>query len=175
MSTTQNMESSLDLHKSQVRELSDKVRSLNEDVNRAGIDNRKELSKKDSEISALREELEIKGSQYAKKLKSCNALVEKFQKVANDATGRYISMRATTLGVSANEIRNRLSENFNLDEVDEVCESLRSYKRNMSKLPFSLTESLPSNSRIAVQEDKAAHITANPDDVIDKSLLNLIN
>jgi hypothetical protein len=155
--------------------LSGKVRNLNESAARADIEHKKELSKKDSEISSLKEELDIKNSQYAKKLKSCNSLVEKFKSTANEAVDRYIKMRATTLGVTTNEIKNRLSENFNLDEVDEVCESLRSFKRNMSKLPFSLTESLPANSKIAVQDDKAAHITANPDDVIDKSLLNLIN
>jgi chromosome segregation ATPase len=175
LSTTQNMESSLDLHKDQVQELSGKVKSLNENATRAGIEYRKELSKKDSEISSLKEELDIKSSQYTKKLKSCNTLVEQYKKTASDAVSRYIKMRATTLGVTTNEIRNRLSENFNLDEVDEVCESLRSYKRNMSKLPFSLTESLPTNPKVAVKNDQAAHITANPDDVIDKSLLDLIN
>ena len=172
---TQNMESSLGLHKDQVQELSGKVKSLNESVTRADVEHRNELSKKDSEISSLKEELEIKNSQYTKKLKSCNSMVENYKKTANDAVSRYIKMRATTLGVTANEIKNRLSENFNLDEVDEVCESLRSYKRNMSKLPFSLTESLPANSKVAVKNDQAAHIAANPDDVIDKSLLELIN
>jgi excinuclease ABC subunit A len=73
------------------------------------------------------------------------------------------------------EIKNRLSENYTLDEVDEVCESLRNYKRNMSKLGFSLVESLPVNSKVVVNNDQAAHIAANPDDVIDKSLLDLIN
>jgi hypothetical protein len=45
----------------------------------------------------------------------------------------------------------------------------------MSKLPFSLTESLPTSSKVVVKNDQAAHITANPDDVVDKSLLELIN
>ena len=169
------LESLLNVRNGKVDELTGKVTSLNESVSLTSKQHQKELSKKDSEISGLREELDIKNSQYAKKLKSCNSLVEKYRKTANDAVLRYIDMRATNLGVTSNEIRNRLSENFTLDEVDEVCESLRSYKRNMSKLSFSLTESVPAVSRVAMKEDQAAHFAANPDDVIDKSLLNLIN
>jgi hypothetical protein len=175
LSTTQTMESNLDNSKGQVQELSGKVKSLNESVARTNREHQKELSNKDSEISSLREELDIKNAQYSKKLKSCNTLIEKFKKTANEAVTRYINMRATTLGVSANEIKNRLSENFTFDEIDEVCESLRSYKRNMSKLPFNLNESLQSGSRVVVKEDQAAHLVANPDDVVDKSLLSLLN
>ena len=175
LSAAKNMESSLGTQQGQVQELSGKVRSLNESITKSSIDHRKELSKKDSEISGLKEEMEIKSSQYAKKLKSCNSLIESYKKTANDAVSRYIKMHATTLGVSTNEIRNRLSENFTLDEVDEVCESLRNFKRNMSKLSFSLAESLPANPKMTVKNDQASHVVTNPDDVVDKSLLNLIN
>jgi CRISPR/Cas system CSM-associated protein Csm2 small subunit len=109
------------------------------------------------------------------KIDEARALVEKYKKTASDAVGRYITMRATTLGVTANEIKNRLSENYTLDEVDEVCESLRNYKRNMSKLSFSLHENMPVGSKVVVREDTAAHLAANPDDVIDQSLYNLLN
>ena len=169
------LESNLSASKEQITELKGKVSKLNENVTRADIDHKRALSDKDSEISSLKEQMEIKNSQYSKKLKSCNALVEHHKKTANEAVTRYINMRATTLGINANEIKNKLSENFTFDEIDQVCESLRSYKRNMSKLPFSLTESLPTNSRMAIKNDQAAHFAANPDDVIDNSLLNLIN
>ena len=175
LSGGKTLESNLSTSKEQITELKGKVSKLNESVTRADIEHKRVLSDKDSEISSLREQLEIKNSQYSKKLKSCNALVEHHKKTANEAVTRYINMRATTLGINANEIKNRLSENFTFDEIDQVCESLRSYKRNMSKLPFSLTESLPTDSRMAIKNDQAAHFAANPDDVIDNSLLNLIN
>ena len=175
LATTQTMESTLGSQKERVSELSGQVKSLNESVTRTNREHQKELSKKDSEISSLREELDIKSTQYSKRLKSCNAMVEKYQKTANEAVSRYISMRATTLGVTTNEIKNRLSENFTFDEIDEVCESLRSFKRNMSKLPFSLNESLQSSSKIVVKEDPTAHLVSNPDDVVDKSLLEMLN
>lgn len=169
------LESNLSTSKEQISELRGKVNKLNESVTRADAEHRRELSDRDSEISSLKEQLEIKNLQYSKKLKSCNALVEHHKKTANEAVTRYINMRATTLGINANEIKNRLSENYTFDEIDQVCESLRSYKRNMSKLPFSLTESLPADSKMAIKNDQAAHFAANPDDVIDNSLLNLIN
>lgn len=175
LNSGKNLESTITANNSQIAELQGKVKNLNENVSRTNIDHKRELSKKDSEISGLKEELDIKNAQYAKKLKSSNVMVENYKKIANEAVARYINMRATTLGINANEIKNRLSENFNLDEVDQVCESLRSYKRNMSKLPFSLTESLPKDSKVAIKNDPAAHFAANPDDVIDNSLLNLIN
>jgi myosin heavy subunit len=175
INSSKDMESTITTKATQINELNSKVKNLNENATHTVIEHRKELSNKDSEISSLKEQLEIKNSQYTKKLKSCNALVESYKKTANEAVNRYISMRATTLGVNANEIKNRLSENFTFDEIDEICESLRSYKRNMSKLPFSLTESLPRDSRMVIKNDPAAHIAANPDDVIDNSLLNLIN
>ena len=50
---------------------------------------------------------------------------------------RYIKSQAVRLGVSVNEIKNRLNESYTFDDIDEVCESLQSYKLNMSKLPFA--------------------------------------
>ena len=35
--------------------------------------------------------------------------------------------KALTLGISTNEIRNRLNENYSFDDIDAVCEKLRSY------------------------------------------------
>ena len=175
MTTVQKMEGSLGQHSGQVKELRGKVQSLNESVNRANVAYQKELSKKDSEISSLREELDIKSSQYSKRVKSCNSLVEKYKSASKDAVNRYIGLKATTLGITPNEIKNRLNENFSLDDVDEVCESLRNYKRNVSRLPFSLHEGVKSASRVVVKEDESAHVSANPDDVIDQSLFNLLN
>ena len=175
MTVHENMESTLGKQNDQVNELRGKVRSLNENVSRTNASHQKELSKKDFEISSLREELEIKSSQYSKKLKSCNSLVERYKTASKDATNRYIGLKATTLGITPNEIKNRLNENFTLDDVDEVCESLRNYKRNVSRLPFSLHEGVKSASRVVVKEDESAHVSANPDDVIDQSLFNLLN
>lgn len=173
--TRKQLESQLDSANNQVKELTGKVRNLNESIRSNTCVNEKELSKMNSKITALTEELQIKDSQYAKKIKNSNALIEKYRRTTNDVISRYISAKATILGVTANEIRNRLSENFSLDDVDQVCESLRNYKRNMSKLPFSLNENLMGATKVSMREDTSKNIMINPDDIIDQSLVNLVN
>lgn len=169
------VESQLDSTNNQVKELNGKVRNLNESIRSNTCTNEKELSKMNSKITALEEELQIKDSQYAKKIKNSNALVEKYRKITNEVISRYINAKATILGVTANEIRNRLNENFSLDDVDQVCESLRNYKRNMSKLPFSLNENLMGAAKVSMREDTSKNVAINPDDIIDQSLVNLVN
>ena len=170
----QALKGDLEKSSSRVSELSGKVKNLNESIRTSTSTNEKELSKMNARIVSLEEEMQIKDSQYAKKIKQSNALVEKYRSIAKESKDRYIVSRATTLGVTANEIRNRLSENFTFDDIDTVCESLRNYKRNISKLPFSLTESLGGASKISMQE-KPTSIPVNMDDVVDQSLMNLIN
>ncbi len=169
------VESQLDNTVGQVKELNGKVRNLNESIRSRTRTNEKELSEMSSKITSLQEELEIRDSQYSKKLKSNNAMVEKYKKIANESVVRYINAKATIIGVSANEIRNRLNENYTFDDIDEVCESLRNYKRNMSKLPFSLNETLMNTSRVSMKEGASHSIVTNPDDVVDQSLVNLVN
>lgn len=55
---------------------------------------------------------------------------------------KYILLQAQRIGVSSDEIKNRLSENYSFDEITKVCDSLQSYNISVSKLPFrtSLTE-----------------------------------
>ena len=40
------------------------------------------------------------------------------------------------LGISSQEIKNKLSESYTFDEIDSICDNLREYKVNISKLPF---------------------------------------
>ena len=40
------------------------------------------------------------------------------------------------------EIKNKLPEKFSFGEIDTICEELRDYKLNVSKLPFSTSRSI---------------------------------
>lgn len=171
---TEKMESKVKLQETQVKQLNANINSLTEQLSRKDKEHNKELSRLSSEVSSLKEELDIKSSQYSKKLKACNSLVEQYKSTTHDTVDRYIRLRATTLGISPNEIHNRLSENYTLDEVDNVCESLRNYKRNISKLPFSINEGLNTGSKI-VSKPNLTSTNINMDDVVDQSLLNLLN
>ena len=130
------------------------------------------MSKLSEELAELKSDSQIKNSQYSKKLAQCNELVENYKSVADKAVARYIQSKATNLGISVNEIKNRLSENYSFDDIDSVCESLRSYKLNMSKLPFSVANA--NINRVALKEDTSTQRFTNPDDVVDKNLFELI-
>lgn len=169
----EGLNNSVSKQDTRIQELSGSVTQLNESIKAINQRHEKQVTTLNTTISGLREELEIKGSQYSKKLKQCNKMVESYKKVANEALDRYISCKATTIGVTTNEIKNRLSENYNFDEIDKVCESLRSYKRNMSKLPFNVGQG--NEPRITLKEDTSTQRFTNPDDVVDQSLLNLFN
>lgn len=80
--------------------------------------------------------LEEKTNEYSQKLSKSNKLVEKYKKIANKAVDRYIDSKALMLGISSQEIKNKLSESYTFDEIDSICDNLREYKVNISKLPF---------------------------------------
>ena len=115
--------------KAQVVTLSDNFSSLKESYERE----RKSLNEN---IADLKNTIEIKNEEYSQKLKKSNTLVEKYKNIANKAVDKYIDSKAIMLGVTKNEIKNRLSEHYSFEEIDNVCEDLREYKLNLSKLPF---------------------------------------
>ena len=54
------------------------------------------------------------------------------------------------IGVTVNEVNNRLGASYTLDDVDKVCEELQAYTLNMGKLPFSLGRT----AKVTVTESK---------------------
>lgn len=155
-----------------VHSLEAQVASLNESLAAHKAKSKTQVESLHQELSALKTDSEVKRSEYAKKISSCNTLVESYKRTANEAVARYIKSKATQLGISATEIKNRLTEGFTFDDIDEVCESLRTYKRNISKLPFNLDAS--SNPRVQLKEDTSTQRFTNPDDVVDKDLFEFI-
>lgn len=100
-------------------------------------------------------------------------IAEGYQKLANKAMSRYIECKATMLGVNPKEIKSRLPESFSLDSVDRVCEDLKTYQLNVSKLPFSLGSKVKS---VKVNESVTNPKLPNEgfeDDDVDESLLKL--
>lgn len=155
-----------------INTLNEQVDSLKTQLKKEQESSRQENRKLTEELSALKTDSAVKNSEYAKKLQNANKLVEKYRDVAKASIERYISAKAITLGVSPNEIKNRLSESYNFNDIDSVCESLRNYKMNMSKLPFNINGN--SVQRVAMKEDTSTKRFTNPDDEIDDSLINLI-
>lgn len=159
---------------SQVDKLVGEVKSLQEKLTRATGASKKAQEALQEQLADVKKDGAIKQEEYSKKLTRANSLVEKYKNVATMAVDKYIASQALKLGVESVEIRNRLSEGFTFDDIDDVCESLQEYKLNMSKLPFDVSTGKKLNMRIT--ESKSTALPAlkkNDDDEVDSQLKSL--
>lgn len=122
-------------------------------------------------LANLNKDNAIKYSEFTSRLNKEKSITEKYKKIAKRAIEKYIGIQALRLGVNSKEITNRLSENYSFDDIDRVCENLRNYNINISKLPFNVSNS--TISQIKLTESKEPIIPARVDDEIDDSLLSL--
>lgn len=140
------------------------------------------LSSVETENKKLKESLEAVKTNSNKKLteaketvNKAKKLIEKYKGLAHDTANRYIERRALALGINKNEILNRLNESYSLDDVDNVCEDLKDYSLNISRLPFAFDK--PGNARVRVREDHSKDplkdIDSEYDDTVDDYLLDL--
>ena len=140
------------------------------------------LSSVENENKKLKESLETVKTNSNKKLteaketvNKAKKLIEKYKGLAHDTANRYIERRALALGINKNEILNRLNESYSLDDVDNVCEDLKDYSLNISRLPFAFDK--PGNARVRVREDHSKDplkdIDSEYDDTVDDYLLDL--
>lgn len=121
------------------------------------------------ELEEAKANAELKRSEYNKTITKAKALIKEYKELAHNTVDRYIESKATALGVSANEIRNRLNESYSVDEIDKICEELQSYQVNISRLPFNL------DSRMKITESKKESLKVRSpfDDDVDEDLLAL--
>lgn len=168
--------------------LKEQFNSLKENLNKAQKDlssKQKDVEDSKSQITKLSEENKNLKEQLDAKIKSSTKLeenyqkstklIEKYKNFAHEIANRYIDSKALALGVSSNEIKNRLSESYTLDEVDEVCEDLQDYSINISKLPFQVNK--PGSMRARLREDRSKDplkdMDSQYDDTVDDYLLDL--
>lgn len=139
-----------------VKSLNDKLNSLTESY------------------ETLQKDLVQKNTEYSKKLQNANALVEKYQKIARGAVDKYIECQSLRLGITKEEIKNKLPESYNFQDIDNACNDLRTYKLNMSRLPFS-TQKINENAHMKISSSKNEAILPhkNIDDEVDEQLLDL--
>ena len=128
---------STDNLKQRLQESNKKVANLTATNNQLQESFTTETKALNEKIEGLQKDLDINRKQYSEKLDKSQKLVEKYRNIAQVSVDRYIKSQAVRLGVSVNEIKNRLNESYTFDDIDEVCESLQSYKLSMSKLPFA--------------------------------------
>lgn len=146
----------------------DTITKLNEEL-KTSSDTIQSLT---TQVEDLKKDLQLNKNSYSKKLEKSNKLVENYKKITTNVVNRYIESQALKLGVSSNEIKNKLPESYNIDDIDSICEDLQSYKLNMSKLPFSTMQSVkvtPKSIKTESLLPKGAE-----DDFVDAQLLSLL-
>lgn len=166
--SSRNLSESVSSSKVMIESLKSKVSELEEENNECS----EKMRAMTDEISTLKMESKAMSSQYAKKLNTSNKVVESYKNKFNEATDRYIQCKATMLGISASEVKGKLNENYSFDDIDRICESMRTYNLNMNNLPFRLGGK--SINKISLKEDSSTKRFTNPDDEVDKDLLELV-
>ena len=134
--------------------------------------------KKEAEekIAALNESINKKETEKNEAVAKESALKESYKKLANKAVTKYIESKANILGVTSKDIMRKLGKTYTLDDVDQVCEDLKGYQLNVSKLPFSL------DRKIGVKVNEGANKSPiatshgnNLEDDVDDDLIRLAN
>ena len=133
------------------------------------------------EIKALMEKLESAKTKAnndilaeKKNSQKFRKMAEDYKKLAHDVANKYIESKATMLGISANEIKNKLNESYTIEEVNAICEELQNYSLNINKLPF-VTSGKNTGAKIRVTEGNKDPFGLNQgiDDEVDADLINL--
>lgn len=155
--------------------LGERISSLEKEKKDADRKAIRDKSLYEEQIKDLRRDLSMAKSEYSDKLAKANAVTEKYRKIAKASIDKYIESKASILGVSSQDIKNRLSENYSFDEIDRVCESMKSYRVNMSRLPFETSTLKKNNVTVKVTESKEPILPSyGLDDEVDSSLMGLI-
>lgn len=193
------LEEQVDLKTRIIQTQKARLEKLNESIKGSTNILQESVSKKDLEISKLNESmtsLRAQNSEASNKIKTLNERLEEFKKVseadkqeltgkltktekllesykriAHDTVRRYIESKARMLGVQPNEIKNRLGESYTIDDIDKVCEDLKSYELNISKLPFNVDRKV--KVRVTESKNDLLRPDSGMDDEIDDSLITL--
>ena len=166
-----------------VEELTTKVNSLQEEL--AQVKSSKTTSikvlketytKKESDlndkISELQKDSSQKLKQLQEKLERANDTAIKYQDIARKAVNRYISEKSNALGISSDDVKNRLGKTYSFNDIDRICESLSASKLAINKLPFKVSQV----SEVKMTESiKPTQTLISDGDYIDDQLQGLVD
>lgn len=159
-----------------VRNQNKKISNLKEQLsisNEAYNKLSEQMDRVSEEADKLRTNNKVLKEKYEKQVSAQRSLIEKYQKIARSSVNHYIGLQARKLGVTSEEIKNRLPEKYTFSDIDEVSESLQEYKVNLNSLPFS-TNSLNENIRVTAKNvDNNTLVKEDPDDEISDFDLRL--
>ena len=97
---------------------------------------------------------------------------KKYKNIARKSVDKYISNQARRLGISSNEIKNRLPESYSFSDIDSICEDLQEYKVNINNLPFSTNNRLRED--VGIRASNVSNRTLVPvEEEVDELTLRL--
>ena len=153
------------------------LETLNESVDNLKKDYEKKFTDLREQVINESAEAKKKEAQLNESLNKANALKESYKKLANEAMNMLIEERATQLGLTAQDIKRKLGASYTIADVNTVCEELKRYQLNVSKLPFSIDRKVGVRVNESVQRsaiNKAASKGYDDDDV-DDGLMRMAN
>lgn len=144
------------------------IKSLNENL--------ETLRTHEKELQDLNESLEKKLSDSSKlveelndKVTKSNKLVEGYKNLSNKAVSKYIELKAKNLGVTSEDIKDRLNKRYSFEDIDRVCESLMAYELRASQLPYNIDRKV----KVKVNNATQVHTSINEDDDVDETLMGV--
>jgi chromosome segregation ATPase len=151
---------------------STEVKTLTESLDKAN----EEVKALNEKLSANKQDSDRQISELREGLSKAESIKEAYKKLANKAVNKYIENKANMLGLTSADIKRKLGESYTLEDVDQVCEDLKTYQLNVSKLPFSI------DRKVGVKVNEAAPRIISKkttesfdDDEVDESLIRLAN
>lgn len=169
---TRALRESVSNREEKIETLQKQVKTLSEGIKSIKSSNELEKKKLIENIEELKADSAIKHSEYKTKLSKANSLVEKYKSIATNSVNKYIESQAIRIGVSSDEIKNRLHEGYTFDDIDTVCEDLQNYRINISKLPFDISKTKNVRMKITESKEPIKPVSRFADDV-DEQLMSL--
>lgn len=150
---------------------SNEVTTLTESVKAKDI----EIANLNEQLNSVKVDSEAKAKGLTESLTKQTKLTEAYKRLATTTMNKYIEVKAMQIGLTSSDIKRKLGESYKLEDVDQVCEDLKSYQLNVSRLPFSI------DSKMSVRVNEARNTSpvsraANSrfdDDEVDDSLVRL--
>ena len=116
------------------------------------------------QVSSLTEEL----TKNKAKLNTMSKTVNQYKTELTEAKQELITSKATAYGISEKELTKKLGESYKVKEIDSICEDLRNYKSQVSKLPFRVSPD--TKMSIKPSKDEISTTKSRPDDDISSLL-----
>ena len=126
-----------------------------------------------SRISDLQKDSLLKQKRLEEKLERVTAECDKYKAVAQKAIDKYITEKSNALGISSDEVKNRLGKTYSFNDINSICESLSANKIAMNRLPFRTSQV----SSMQVKESPIEKPSINnfqSGDYVDEQLLGLM-